>query len=100
MWNKLLLADPTRRKFWRFLKSHMKGAGRITAVTNKDEQKLVFSQDEIEEEVLKHFRGIFSASTNRDTVSSDNHLVVEAMTDIDTMLDGKGISNPPNRNNE
>ena len=33
--SKLLLADPTRRRFWRFLKSQIKSAGRISALYNQ-----------------------------------------------------------------
>ena len=32
--NKLLKGDPTRKKFWRFLKSQMKSAGNITGLKN------------------------------------------------------------------
>ena len=33
---KLLLADPTRKRFWRFLKSQIKAAGHITALKDID----------------------------------------------------------------
>ena len=33
--SKLLLADPTRRRFWRFLKSQIKSAGSISAIYNQ-----------------------------------------------------------------
>ena len=56
--SKLLLGDPTRKKFWRFLKGQMKAAGNISALTNKS-GKMVFEQDEIEEAVLEHFATIF-----------------------------------------
>ena len=56
--NKLLSADPTRKKFWRFLKSQLKAAGNITALKNK-EDKMVFEQSEIEAAVLEHFEVIF-----------------------------------------
>ena len=56
--SRLLLADPTRKKFWRFLKSQCKAAGSISALKNKDEI-MVFDQDNIEEAVLDHFAKIF-----------------------------------------
>ena len=56
--NKLLSADPTRKKFWRFLKSQLKAAGNITALKNKENQ-MVFEQSEIEAAVLEHFEVIF-----------------------------------------
>ena len=59
--NTLLKADPTRKKFWRFLKGQMKTAGNITALNNK-EGKMVFEQKEIEETILCHFEEIFKAT--------------------------------------
>ena len=56
--SKLLLKDPTRKRFWRFLKGQMKAAGKITALTNKSGQ-MVFEQEDIEEAVLVHFENIF-----------------------------------------
>ena len=56
--SKLLLADPTRKKFWRFLRSQIKAAGNISALRNKD-GAMVFEQDDIEEAVLDHFAAIF-----------------------------------------
>ena len=51
---KLLRADPTRRKFWRFIRNQMSSAGNISAIYDKDGQ-MVFDQTEIEEAVLHHF---------------------------------------------
>ena len=56
--SRLLLGDPTRKKFWRFLKGQMKAAGSISALTNKS-GKMVFDQDEIEEAVIEHFATVF-----------------------------------------
>ena len=56
--SKLLLGDPTRKKFWRFLKGQMKAAGSISALTNKS-GKMVFDQEDIEETVLDHFATVF-----------------------------------------
>ena len=56
--SKLLLKDPTRKKFWRFLKGQMRAAGRISAVNNKSGQ-MVFEQEDIEDAVLEHFENIF-----------------------------------------
>ena len=56
--SKLLLADPSRRLFWRFLKNQMKSAGSITGAYTKS-GNMVFQQDEIEDAILDHFTEIF-----------------------------------------
>ena len=58
--SRLLLADPTRKRFWRFLKSQIKSVGSITAVYDNS-GKMVFEQDEIEAAVLDNFTQIFKA---------------------------------------
>ena len=58
--SKLLLADPTRKKFWRFLKSQIKSAGHITALSKKTGE-MVFEQSQIEDAVLDHFEEIFKS---------------------------------------
>ena len=55
---KLLQADPSRKKFWRFLKNQMKAAGSITGAYDKA-GNMIFQQDEIEEAVLDHFGKFF-----------------------------------------
>ena len=57
--SKLLHADPSRKRFWRFLKHNCKSAGQISAVNNQTET-MVFEQHEIEDAILKHFEDIFS----------------------------------------
>ena len=61
--SKLLLADPSRKKFWRFLKSQIKTAGNISAMYDP-EGKMVFEQAEIENAVLHHFSKIFKGQTH------------------------------------
>ena len=56
--SKLLKSDPTRRRFWRFLKSQIKSAGNITALKNSNDL-MVFEPHQIEEAVLDHFSDIF-----------------------------------------
>ena len=58
--SKLLLADPSRKKFWRFLKNQIRSAGNITASYDST-GKMVFQQDEIEDAVISHFSSIFDA---------------------------------------
>ena len=58
--SKVLRADPSRKKFWRFLKSQIKSAGNITAAYNST-GKMVFEQSEIEDALLDHFTEIFAA---------------------------------------
>ena len=54
---KILRKDPSRKKFWRFLKSQIKSAGQISAAYQGD--KVVFEQAEIEDAILGHFGEIF-----------------------------------------
>ena len=55
---RLLRSDPSRKRFWRFLKQQIKSAGSITASYDKT-GKMVFAQDEIEEAVLDNFTTVF-----------------------------------------
>ena len=61
MRTKLLKADPTRRRFWRFLQQQIKTAGNITALNDKD-GKMVFEQHEVEDAVLHHFGYVFEGT--------------------------------------
>ena len=56
--SKLLLEDPTRKKFWRFVRGQIKAAGSITALSDNS-GAMVFEQHEVEEVVLQHFTTIF-----------------------------------------
>ena len=56
--SKLLRADPSRRKFWSFIRNQMKVAGAITGCYDIT-GKMVFDQAEIEAAVLAHFETIF-----------------------------------------
>lgn len=56
--SKLLISDPTRKRFWRFLKSQIKSAGHISAVYNPA-GTMVFEQHEIEDVVLHNFGNMF-----------------------------------------
>ena len=85
--SKILAADPTRRRFWRFLKTQIKSAGSITAVYDKS-GRMVFEQDEIEESVLHHFGNTFVGQTCPvsclDPSSSQEQLSISDMNDIIT----------------
>ena len=59
--SKLLLEDPTRRKFWRFLRKQAASAGRITAMRDPS-GAIVFGQQEIEDTILHHFTDVFGGS--------------------------------------
>ena len=58
--SKLLLRDPTSKKFWRFLRSQIRSAGCITAAYDSS-NKMVFDQSEIEDVIISHFSDIFQA---------------------------------------
>ena len=57
--SKILRADPSRKKFWSFLRNQMKAAGAITGCYDKT-GKIVFNQDEIEDAVLDNFTDVFT----------------------------------------
>ena len=56
--SRMLKNDPSRKKFWSFIKNQMKIAGQLTACYDK-ERKVVFEQGQIEEAVLGHFQERF-----------------------------------------
>ena len=90
--SKLLLADPTRKKFWRFLKSQSKATGNISALQDKEEP-MVFEQADIEEAVLKHFKTIFEGQRHpvfTESSLSDQNLI--ALQEIDDILNQESIS--------
>ena len=59
--NKLLKADPTRKRFWNFIKSQVKATGNITAMNDKNGE-MVFEQAAIGDAILDHFSTIFKGS--------------------------------------
>ena len=82
---KILAADPTRRRFWRFLKNQIKSAGAISAVYDKS-NNMVFDPEEIEESILHHFGKIFVGKTcpvsPLNTPPSQVDLSIQEMNDI------------------
>ena len=56
--SKLILKDPNRKSFWRFVRGHMVAVGVITALRNK-EGEMVFDNDGIQDVVMNHFSDIF-----------------------------------------
>ena len=87
--SQLLLADPNRKKFWRFLKGQMKTAGNITALATKDGD-MVFEQEQIEETILKHFTAIFEGKRVPVTPSKPSPDQVEAaLQELDQILGQK-----------
>ena len=84
--SKLLIGDPTRKKFWRFLKNQMKAAGSVTGAYDKSGQ-MVFQQDEIEEAVLEQFTKIFQGQRSPVFTSPDHpDMVAMSIQDIDNIL--------------
>ena len=83
---RLLLADPSRKRFWRFLKNQIKSAGTITAAYDST-GKMVFQQSEIEDAVVDYFSNIFSAQKSP-VYSSHDHpdMVALSLEDINNML--------------
>lgn len=84
--SKLLLDDPSRKKFWRFLKHQIKSAGTITAAYDIS-GKMVFQQDEIEEAVLSHFSSIFEARRSPVfSVPDCPDMIALSISEIDNIL--------------
>ena len=54
---KQLKEDPSRKRFWRFLRQQIKSAGSISAMIYNKE--MVFDQDRIEDAVIEHFEKVF-----------------------------------------
>jgi hypothetical protein len=84
--SKLLHADPTRRRFWRFLRNQMSSAGSISAIYDKD-GKMVFDQHETEEAILHHFGKSFQGKrhpVHTPTTSPDQ--IDTAKAEIDLIL--------------
>ena len=89
--SKILKADPSRKKFWSFLKSQMKSAGRITGCYDKS-GNIVFNQDEIEEAVLDHFKNVFQGQ--RQPVycpNSQPDQVTLAELELQNILEGSAL---------
>ena len=86
--NKLLLADPCRKKFWRFLKNQVKSAGSISGAYDRT-GAMVFQQADIEEAIVDHFSGVFKGQ-RVPVYSSMEHMdmVSLAIQDIDNILLG------------
>ena len=91
--SRVLAADPTRRRFWRFLKHQSKTAGSINALKDTSDQ-MVFKQEEIEDCVMAHFEKIFKGKNcpvfDMGEPVSQIDLVIQ---DIDTIL-GQGQDTP------
>ena len=86
--SKLLLADPNRKKFWRFLKGQIQTAGQITALKNS-EGEMVFNQSEIEEAILEHFTSVFGGQrVPVHPAEPPVDQVQVALQEIEAMLDG------------
>ena len=88
--NKTLRKDPTRKKFWKFLKSQTSSAGHISAIYT--DGRIVFTQVEIEEAILCHFSKIFRGQRHPVFIGSPPHdqLVLCAQE-----LDGILLAGPP-----
>ena len=88
--SKTLKADPSRKKFWSFIKNQMKSAGSITGCYDST-GKIVFSQEEIEEAVLDHFKSVFQGENqpvyNSHTETDQLALAEEEMINIIGAID-------------
>ena len=84
--SRLLLADPNRKKFWRFLKFQMQGTRPITGIKNTD-GKMLFQHEEIEDAITDHFANIFKGQRHPVFVDIGHKDQIDlAITDIDEIL--------------
>ena len=67
--NNLLKNDPTRKKFWSFLRTRFKKTGSLSGCYDKH-GKRVFKQEEIEAAIVDHFTDIFKG--RKEPPSSDS----------------------------
>ena len=87
--NKVLKNDPSRRKFWRFLKTQIKAAGNITGLYDA-KGKMEFQQDNIEEAILDHFGKLFEGQrhpiypTQNPNAHEQTYMAIQ---DIDAILE-------------
>ena len=72
-----LKANPSKKAFWRFLRSQTKRAGSFSAL--RHEGKMVFDQDGMEKAVLSHFTGTFKGQ-NSPVFDAQNHESVTSAT--------------------
>ena len=85
--SKLLLGDPCRKKFWRFLKHQVKSAGSITGAYDNSGQ-MVFQQDQVESAILDHFSRIFAAQREPVFTNIEHpDMVGLSIQEIDDILD-------------
>ena len=97
--SKVLKADPSRKRFWRFLKSQIKAAGKITAAYDKN-GSMVFEQPAIEEAILDYFEDVFKGqrvpvfpSSGHSCTSQTN----QALQDMDIILQNVTPCFPPDK---
>ena len=84
--SRLLLEDPTRRRFWRFLKNQMNATGCITGAYDSN-GTMVFQQHQIEDAMMEHFSEMFEGSRSPVYLSpAVPDLVETSISDIDSML--------------
>ena len=76
----VLKKDPSRKKFWSFLKNQMKAAGNISACYD-NEGKVVFGQEDIEEVVIGHFQKTFNGQRTPvyNTEANDQDIIDEVI---------------------
>ena len=95
--SRALLADPSRRKFWRFLKHQIKTAGSITGAYDIT-GKMVFQQNEIEEAVLSHFTSIFEGQKVPFFLTPEEPDQIElSLQEIDDILKNVPEEHPENK---
>ena len=88
--SKVLKADPSRKRFWRFLKSQIKSAGNISAAYDKA-GTMVFEQPAIEEAILDFFEDVFKGQRvpvfpSSTYPSSSQSQANQALQDMDVIL--------------
>ena len=95
--SKTLRADPSRKKFWRFLKNQTKLAGNITGAYDV-EGKMVFQQDDIEKAILDHFGKAFLGQRIPVYANQENNDHVSlSISDLENLINSDQLEIPEDK---
>ena len=94
--NQILKNDPSKKKFWSFLRSKFKKTGTLSGVLNKN-GNMVFNQSEIESTVVDHFANIFHGQKEPPSSSNNNSSNSASITpeEVDAVCGGQRHTRQP-----
>ena len=95
--SKLIKGDPTRKRFWRFLKNQIKAAGSISGAYDAS-GAMVFEQHQIESAIVQHFSKVFVGQLSPVFDSPDTpDQTLLALRDIEAALGPGQVNVEPDR---